>query len=242
MNRVIHVFLCMAFLVATFFIVLSLFREHAFDATSCFSILLFLGLSISFGYRAIYLPERRSRSTQSELGKKMVAWLRKKWNPTRDWKLDPAVQLEFDFDTLSLSGVRLGDDVTKVSFLGPALISSGEYAFETKGLVIGIDDGAIAEFTLMGYDDRNSTAFTGICKYRSKELRLDENPQEAALCNFLGTPQEREYDDSLALYYSWPSDSRLKNGAAVDVYFNNHGVVFFLTITARGEEASIDVR
>lgn len=168
-----------------------------------------------------------------ELWKIMLAWLRKKWNPTHDWRVDPALRLEFDFDTLSLSGVYFHEAVTQLSFLGPALVSRGEYTFETSGLVVGVDDGTIAEFMLMGCDDRNARAFTGICKYRNKELLLDENPDEAALRNFFGTPQESEYYRSLALYYSWPSDSRLKKGAAVDIYFNKSGVVFVLTITPR---------
>lgn len=70
MNRAIHVFLCVMFLLATCFAAFSLFqanpadstREQGFEGTSYIMILLLFGLSLVFGYQAIYLPRRRSRS------------------------------------------------------------------------------------------------------------------------------------------------------------------------------------
>ncbi len=76
--------------------------------------------------------------------------------PTKLWARANDLQLDFDLELGSLNGVRLGDPLEAISFLGPVedlrQLQDREYSYSSLGLSIGCDECMVDSFEIVQHD------------------------------------------------------------------------------------------
>lgn len=131
-------------------------------------------------------------------------------NPTSKWQRVTDLQLDFDLEQGSLNGVRLGDPLEAVSFLGPIEDKRGltleEYGYCSLGLRVCCHENAIEAFEIVQDDDFLSEylSFTGRFHYQGANLSLSQLNEQEFVRNF-GLPFWRDEDKSeIILFYEFP--------------------------------------
>jgi hypothetical protein len=137
---------------------------------------------------------------------RLVAW----FDPTADWVADYRLQLEFNFDTSSLCGVRIGSPIADLKKLGQAenwrAAREGLLCYYSHGLEIETNAGIITSYELVfnsapGISARHQR-FRGVCKFRGESVILNEDTREEKVVQVFGPPHEREEDeDEVLLVY-----------------------------------------
>jgi hypothetical protein len=136
----------------------------------------------------------------------MVAW----FDPTAHWEGDYRLHLEFDFDTHSLCGIRIGSPVERLTRLGRAedwrAARQGLFCYYSKGLEIETDAGVVTAYALIfnpapWISSRHQT-FRGVCKFNSESVILNEGTREEKIVQVFGPPHARDVDDEeILLFY-----------------------------------------
>jgi len=129
-------------------------------------------------------------------------------DPSRDWVAGPAVEFVLDLDESSLNGARLGDDIERLSALGPAedhrAARFGALRYYSKGLSIELQGRQIASFLLVWQDPLGEgyLPYSGVCRARGAIVRLAPEVTEGELILALGPAYWRDSDeDELLLFY-----------------------------------------
>jgi hypothetical protein len=137
---------------------------------------------------------------------------RSKSNPTDVWKAGAASvsQIDFDFSTHSLSGIKLGDSSPLLWKLGPPEDKTesrqGGFCYHTKGFRADVENGLITGFTLFWNQamHRPFEKFHGVCRYRGQVLPLKAGSLEPEIIGFFGEPYWRDEDeDEVILFYEF---------------------------------------
>lgn len=136
--------------------------------------------------------------------------LRRRRNPTADWREDRSVRLIADLDRFELSGVGFGDPLARLSFLGPS--ESAFLDFHRKGLQVDVTDARLDGFTLAlgagaflgGSSSHPVRPFVGTLRIKGRELRPEELRTETDLVALWGSPFCRnEDDDEILLFFEF---------------------------------------
>lgn len=123
------------------------------------------------------------------------------------WQAGQGIDLEFDFDTNALCGVKLRDPAALLAKFGapedPPRIKDGAYCFYSQGFEADVTDGRVDAFTLMWRDaDGRFRPFSGKCFRGGAELSLRAGATESEVIACLGEPFWRdEDDDEVLLFY-----------------------------------------
>jgi len=137
---------------------------------------------------------------------------RAKTNPAGVWQAEPAAgsDIEFDFDTHSLCGIKLGDSVALLWKLGPpedqAQSRQGAFAYYSKGFQAESKNGVIVCFTLFWNkaQHRPFAEYAGVCRHRGRVLPLRAGSSEPVIRQMFGEPYWRDEDrDELLLFYEF---------------------------------------
>lgn len=134
-------------------------------------------------------------------------------NPTKKWQRADDLRLEFDLEQGSLNGVRLGDPLEAVSFLGPIEDRKGlplaEYGYYSLGLRVCChnDENIIDTFEIVQDDDfaPQYLSYSGRFHFRGKNLPLAQLNEQQFVREF-GLPFWRDEDaKEIILFYefSW---------------------------------------
>ena len=143
----------------------------------------------------------------------MCAFLFGPKNPTKDWQRAAGLQLECDVMQGVLNGVRLGDPLDDLRFLGPIEDRSGlktqEYRYFSLGLSIGCynSENIIDCFELIvkDADCPKYHPYAGRCHMEGVDLALHQI-REQSLVERFGPPYWKDEDDKEAiLFYEWPN-------------------------------------
>ena len=137
---------------------------------------------------------------------------RAKTNPTGVWQAEPAAgtEIDFDFDTHSLCGIKLGDSVALLWKLGPpedqAQFRQGAFACYSRGFQAEAVNGVIVCFSLFWNQRQHHpfAEFAGVCRYRGQVLPLKAGTSEPGIRKFFGEPYWRDEDeDEVLLFYEF---------------------------------------
>jgi hypothetical protein len=134
---------------------------------------------------------------------------RSKANPTDVWKADAGSvsELDFDFTTHSLSGIKLGDSSPLLWKLGPPEDKTesrqGAFCYYSKGFRAEVENGLITGFTLFWNEalHRPYANFQGVCRYRGQVLPLKAGCSEQEIRGFFGEPYWRDEDEEEVLLF-----------------------------------------
>lgn len=133
-----------------------------------------------------------------------------KVDPLVSWRAEPGQtpDLDFDFDTHTLCGIKVGDPVSLLWKLGPpedkAEEARGNYNYYSKGVQVSAEAGKIASFVLFWNDEQRKQflAFNSPCHYRGQTLTLRAGMDESALKTIFGGPYLRDEDENeIILFY-----------------------------------------
>jgi len=141
----------------------------------------------------------------------MFDFLRRRPHPTKHWVQDRNVRLLADLDRFELSGVALGDDIERLSFLGRS--ESRFYDYPEQGLQLDVDEGCLTGFSLalrrdvyLGADFRGRVhAFAGSIRMKGRSRGPHELQGESDFADVLGDPYWRDEDDEeILLFFEFP--------------------------------------
>lgn len=129
-------------------------------------------------------------------------------DPTSTWVEDEDLELEFDFTTHALCGVRLGEPIDRLSRLGPVedprAVDQGELCYYSKGLLVEVTEGRISGFLLFWADEQldQFEPFAGRCVHHGRVLMLNDETDEGEILSLWGKPYWRdESEDGFLLFY-----------------------------------------
>lgn len=134
-------------------------------------------------------------------------------NRTKNWQRPDDLQLVFDLEAGSLNGVRLGDSLEAVSFLGPVEDRSGlkyqEYNYFSLGLCVccGDDENTIDGFDVIQKDrwSPQERPYPGQFRYQGANHPIAQLT-ESNFVNDFGSPYWRDQDkDEIILFYEFPT-------------------------------------
>lgn len=133
-------------------------------------------------------------------------------NPTKLWHRTIDLQLDFDLEQPALNGVRLGDPLNAVSFLGPVEDQAGlqhnvlEYV--SLGLYICFDNEQteIDQFEIVKTDDLlpKFHSYAGILRYQSDHLPLPQMDLRMFMDKFPSPWWKDEDEQEIILFYEFP--------------------------------------
>lgn len=163
--------------------------------------------------------------------------------PTSRWERTLAHDLEVDVVKGSLSGVELGDDVERLSFLGPA-DSAGEacagvFGYNALGLALLSDGGKLGSITLLltGSPGGKHDAFAGIFRVRGHRHVLPPETTEAEIVTLFGEPTERAEQKDDETGEIWERSLRYVNGPVLcEVVFDPEGALIEINLEPAGDE------
>ncbi|MBK7367864.1 MAG: hypothetical protein IPJ04_08095 [Candidatus Eisenbacteria bacterium] len=163
--------------------------------------------------------------------------------PTSRWEKTPSPNLEVDVVKGSLSGVELGDDVERLSFLGPA-DSAGEacagvFGYNALGLALMSDNGKLASITLLltGSPGGKHDAFAGIFRVRGHRHVLPPETTEAEIVTLFGEPTARAEEKDDESGHVWERSLRYVNGNVLcEVVFDPEGALIEINLEPAGDE------
>ncbi len=151
---------------------------------------------------------------------------------TQHWQPNSSLELEFDFDTNALSGVRLGERVHRLDGLGPAEDKSeargGIYCYYSKGLSITTGDEYSIDLVLLVWqfpERPDYQPYTGRCILGRKPLPLTRNTTSAEFREYFGEPEDRDQQEGAILYE--------KDDVVVDVDFGHDNRLQYIIIGRR---------
>ena len=138
---------------------------------------------------------------------------RAKTNPTGVWQAEPSAgtAVDFDFDTHSLCGIKLGDSVALLygswgrrrtrrnSARAHSPIIPGDFRRESE-------NGVIVCFSLFWNQaqHRPFAEFAGVCRHRGQVLPLKAGTSEPGIRKYFGEPYWRDEDeDEVLLFYEF---------------------------------------
>jgi hypothetical protein len=133
----------------------------------------------------------------------LLAW----FNPTQAWEELEGFTLVLDLDKQTLSGVKAGEPLERLSFLGPGQATAIGFAWPHKGIDVSGDAARIHELGVyFGHQDElDRGEFAGVLKFRGASLRLSKLSNETDLQHLFGLASDREQDeDESVLYYEHP--------------------------------------
>jgi len=126
-------------------------------------------------------------------------------DPSRKWAPDPNLRLEFDFDRYSLSAVRLGEPMERLTGLGPPedrrAALQEDYCYFSKGLEVDAYFGVVVSYALIWNDERYKP-FSGILRHQSAVIALGPRTREVDIVERFGKPYwHHEDEDDIILFY-----------------------------------------
>ncbi len=127
-------------------------------------------------------------------------------NPTRAWVEEKNRPLEFDFSKHALNGVRLGDPLSGLAFLGRAETWRPSLEYPARGLAVDYTSGAVESFVLYLAPGlmRGSVPYRGQFRYEGSVLVLNADTRESRLAARFGEPYWRSADDDeILLFYEF---------------------------------------
>ncbi|MBI5168084.1 MAG: hypothetical protein HZA61_01210 [Candidatus Eisenbacteria bacterium] len=162
--------------------------------------------------------------------------------PTSRWERTLAHDHEVDFVKGSLSGVALGEDVERLSFLGPA-DSAGEacagvFGYNALGLALMSDGGKLASITVLltGSPGGKHAAFAGIFRVRDNRHVLPPETTEAEIVTLFGEPAARAEQKDDETGEVWERSLRYVNGPVLcEVVFDPEGALIEINLEPSGE-------
>ena len=143
-------------------------------------------------------------------GNYMVSVMTRAPDPTKDWRRLPDLDLTFDLDRAELNGVRLGERLDRLSFLGPAedraLAREGELCYHSLGLCVELEDDMITNYRIIWRDpyEEKYEPFPGSVEYHSNRIALEDLTEATAIGEF-GEPSSRDDEDEeeVVLFYEF---------------------------------------
>jgi len=123
------------------------------------------------------------------------------------WKAAQAAELEFDFDTHALAGVKLGDPVSLLWKFGPPeddeQARQETFRYYSLGFAVDGRHGRVDGFLLM-WNDRDQgrfKPFAGRCRRRGAEVPLRAGLAEKEFLHWFGEPFWRDEDERETLLF-----------------------------------------
>jgi len=152
---------------------------------------------------------------------------------TSGWKEDSRTRLVVDLDRFELGGVGIGEELAKLSFLGPSdSEDSDSLDYSTKGLTVDVHEGRVEAYMLalrhgaqLGSGrDAPAERFAGRIRIGGQDLEPHQLAGENDFASAWGEPYWRDEDeDEILLFFEFP-------GHEVQVELSPRGeplVVFF---------------
>lgn len=142
----------------------------------------------------------------------MFSLFRRRRHPSHEWREDRKVQLIVDLDRFELSGVGLGEDIARLSFLGRS--ESRFFDYPSKGLQLDVDDGSLAGFSLALRRDvylgtqvgGRVQRFAGRIRMKGRDWEPHELRGERDFVEVWGAPYWRDEDeDEILLFFEFPN-------------------------------------
>ena len=150
----------------------------------------------------------------------MLGFLRR-WlgggNPTLEWTASAAAPLVVDLDASALCGVRLGDSIERLRFLGQGRwrglsaslrgkkgVTMGTLDYPERGLALDVMGGRLEGFvlTVSGGAERGFAPFGGRIRFGGAEMGMERLDTEKRVLDMLGEPWWRDEDeDEILLFY-----------------------------------------
>ncbi len=154
-----------------------------------------------------------------------------------------ARDLEVDVVKGSLAGVALGEDVERLSFLGPA-DSAGEacagvFGYDALGLALMSDGGRLGSITLLltGSPGGKHAAFAGVFRVHGHRHVLPPETTEAEIVTLFGEPTARAEQKDDETGEIWERSLRYVNGPVLcEVVFDPEGALIEINLEPAGDE------
>ncbi|MFN8586265.1 MAG: hypothetical protein U0704_00550 [Candidatus Eisenbacteria bacterium] len=162
--------------------------------------------------------------------------------PTSHWERTIAPELEVDFVKGALCGVALGDDVERLSFLGPAEspgeACAGVLGYSDLGLSLFSDAGKLGAITLLltGSPGAKHRTFEGCFRVRGHRHVLPPETTEAEIVTLFGEPTARAEQKDDETGEIWERSLRYVNGPVLcEVVFDPEGALVEINLEPSGE-------
>jgi hypothetical protein len=143
-------------------------------------------------------------------------------DPTREWSHDPTVPLLAELDRIELCGVGMGDEVDRLSFLGPS--HSGDFDYPSAGLRLDVDGGVLEGFLvalrrgayLGPVDHTEVRPFAGRLRIGGRDHAPLELRGEQDFIAAWGAPYWRDQDEDEVLLFFERPDSEVQVELSLD--------------------------
>lgn len=131
-------------------------------------------------------------------------------HPSAAWQVQLGLEIQLDLDRHALCRCRIGDPMEWLSGLGPPedskALKENRYCYYSKGIEIGEDEGAVADFAVFWSDylQAGFQPFNGRVTYRGKTVSLDSRTTEREFREMFSIPYWRDQDqDEIILFYEF---------------------------------------